>query len=60
MTMMAMMMMMNSCRWLLQDFSKCDLLIILGTSLVVQPFASLTDRFAVQLFIIWLIVVDYM
>jgi len=26
------------------DFSKCDLLIILGTSLVVQPFASLVDR----------------
>jgi len=28
----------------LPDFSKCDLLIILGTSLVVQPFASLIDR----------------
>ncbi|KAK3598668.1 hypothetical protein CHS0354_020429 [Potamilus streckersoni] len=27
-----------------QDFDKCDLLIILGTSLVVQPFASLTSR----------------
>jgi NAD-dependent deacetylase sirtuin 2 len=26
------------------DFRKCDLLIILGTSLVVQPFASLIDR----------------
>jgi len=26
------------------DFEKCDLLIILGTSLVVQPFASLIDR----------------
>jgi len=26
------------------DFAKCDLLIILGTSLVVQPFASLLDR----------------
>eukprot|EP00092_Neocalanus_flemingeri_P024380 GFUD01026436.1.p1 GENE.GFUD01026436.1~~GFUD01026436.1.p1 ORF type:complete len:378 (-),score=135.32 GFUD01026436.1:461-1594(-) len=26
------------------DFKKCDLLIILGTSLVVQPFASLIDR----------------
>ena len=26
------------------DFGKCDLLIILGTSLVVQPFASLIDR----------------
>ena len=26
------------------DFPKCDLLIILGTSLVVQPFASLVDR----------------
>jgi len=26
------------------DFVKCDLLIILGTSLVVQPFASLIDR----------------
>ena len=27
-----------------EDFSRCDLLIILGTSLVVQPFASLVDR----------------
>ncbi|KAL3872734.1 hypothetical protein ACJMK2_035938 [Sinanodonta woodiana] len=27
-----------------QDFDKCDLLIILGTSLLVQPFASLTSR----------------
>ena len=26
------------------DFSKCDLLIIIGTSLTVQPFASLTGR----------------
>ncbi|EFA06770.1 NAD-dependent protein deacetylase Sirt2-like Protein [Tribolium castaneum] len=26
------------------DFKKCDLLIILGSSLVVQPFASLVDR----------------
>ncbi|XP_044264895.1 NAD-dependent protein deacetylase sirtuin-2 isoform X2 [Tribolium madens] len=26
------------------DFKKCDLLIILGSSLVVQPFASLADR----------------
>jgi len=26
------------------DFKKCDLLIIMGTSLVVQPFASLIDR----------------
>eukprot|EP00090_Calanus_glacialis_P028975 TRINITY_DN46467_c0_g1_i1.p1 TRINITY_DN46467_c0_g1~~TRINITY_DN46467_c0_g1_i1.p1 ORF type:complete len:377 (-),score=128.25 TRINITY_DN46467_c0_g1_i1:278-1408(-) len=26
------------------DFVKCDLLIILGTSLVVQPFASLIDK----------------
>ena len=26
------------------DFAQCDLLIILGTSLVVQPFASLIDR----------------
>ena len=26
------------------DFPNCDLLIILGTSLVVQPFASLVDR----------------
>ncbi|KAK3093843.1 hypothetical protein FSP39_020873 [Pinctada imbricata] len=26
------------------DFSDCDLLIILGTSLIVQPFASLTAR----------------
>jgi NAD-dependent deacetylase sirtuin 2 len=29
-----------------KDFPKCDLLIIMGTSLVVQPFASLTDRVA--------------
>jgi NAD-dependent deacetylase sirtuin 2 len=27
-----------------KDFSKCDLLIILGSSLAVQPFASLIDR----------------
>lgn len=26
------------------DFEKCDLLIILGSSLVVQPFASLTNQ----------------
>ncbi|KAJ8925862.1 hypothetical protein NQ315_009714 [Exocentrus adspersus] len=29
---------------LLVDFGKCDLLIILGSSLAVQPFASLVDR----------------
>lgn len=28
-----------------EDFPNCDLLIILGTSLVVQPFASLVDRY---------------
>lgn len=27
-----------------QDMSKCGLLIVMGTSLVVQPFASLVDR----------------
>lgn len=27
-----------------QDFKRCDLLIIMGTSLTVQPFASLTSR----------------
>ncbi|GFR70383.1 NAD-dependent protein deacetylase sirtuin-2 [Elysia marginata] len=27
-----------------QDFKKCDLLIVTGTSLMVQPFASLTNR----------------
>nr|CAI5823342.1 unnamed protein product [Callosobruchus analis] len=27
-----------------KDFPKCDLLIVLGSSLVVQPFASLIDR----------------
>lgn len=26
------------------DFARCDLLIILGTSLVVQPFSSLVDK----------------
>lgn len=26
------------------DFPDCDLLIIMGTSLVVQPFATLVDR----------------
>ena len=26
------------------DFKKCDLLIIMGTSLTVQPFASLVDK----------------
>ncbi|ESN96841.1 hypothetical protein HELRODRAFT_114428 [Helobdella robusta] len=29
---------------LIQDFSKCDLLIVLGTSLNVQPFASLVHK----------------
>ena len=28
----------------LPDFAKCDLLIVMGTSLAVQPFASLVDR----------------
>jgi len=28
-----------------KDFPKCDLLIILGSSLAVQPFASLIDRY---------------
>lgn len=28
----------------LEDFSKCDLLIVMGTSLKVQPFASLVDN----------------
>lgn len=27
-----------------KDFKKCDLLIILGSSLAVQPFASLVER----------------
>ena len=27
-----------------QDMRKCDLLIVMGTSLAVQPFASLVDR----------------
>lgn len=27
------------------DFPQCDLLIILGSSLVVQPFASLIDKY---------------
>jgi len=31
-------------RCMLSDFKQCDLLIILGTSLLVQPFASLIDR----------------
>ena len=29
---------------MMSDFKKCDLLIIMGTSLAVQPFASLVDR----------------
>lgn len=29
---------------IVEDFPKCDLLVILGSSLVVQPFASLIDR----------------
>ena len=29
-----------------EDFPKCDLLIVMGTSLVVQPFASLISRVA--------------
>ncbi|XP_022107575.1 NAD-dependent protein deacetylase sirtuin-2-like isoform X2 [Acanthaster planci] len=28
----------------MEDFPKCDLLIVMGTSLVVQPFASLIER----------------
>ncbi|XP_044744489.1 NAD-dependent protein deacetylase sirtuin-2-like isoform X1 [Coccinella septempunctata] len=31
-------------KMLFSDFPKCDLLIILGSSLAVQPFASLVDR----------------
>lgn len=31
---------------LMADFPKCDLLVILGSSLVVQPFASLVDRYS--------------
>ena len=27
-----------------RDFGRCDLLIVMGTSLTVQPFASLIDR----------------
>jgi NAD+-dependent protein deacetylase sirtuin 2 len=27
-----------------KDFDDCELLIVLGTSLVVQPFASLVDK----------------
>ena len=34
-----------------QDFDQCDLLIIMGTSLVVQPFASLVDRYFHILFV---------
>lgn len=30
-----------------QDFTKADLLIIMGSSLVVEPFASLVDRYTV-------------
>jgi NAD-dependent deacetylase sirtuin 2 len=30
------------------DFDKCDLLIVMGTSLVVRPFASLIDRVKAQ------------
>lgn len=33
-----------------KDFPKCDLLIILGSSLAVQPFASLIDRYNFCLF----------
>jgi NAD-dependent deacetylase sirtuin 2 len=33
---------------ILQDFPKCDCLIVLGTSLQVQPFASLIDRVPVS------------
>lgn len=29
-----------------KDFPKCDMLIILGSSLAVQPFASLIDRYS--------------
>ncbi|KAJ2493437.1 NAD-dependent protein deacetylase sirtuin-2 [Coemansia sp. RSA 2050] len=29
---------------LVEDFAKCDLLIVMGTSLLVQPFASIIDR----------------
>lgn len=27
-----------------QDFEECELLLVLGSSLVVQPFASLIDK----------------
>ena len=35
----------------IQDTRECELLIIMGTSLKVQPFASLTDRYWVRLLI---------
>lgn len=34
-----------------QDFPRCDLLIIMGTSLQVQPFASLVSRYDNCLFV---------
>ena len=37
-----------------EDFPKCDLLIIMGSSLVVQPFASLKDRFVIVIIALWL------
>ena len=32
------------CASVAQDTPKCDLLIVMGTSLVVYPFASIVDR----------------
>lgn len=36
-------------RRVMEDFPQCDCLIVMGTSLKVQPFASLIDRCAAQL-----------
>lgn len=31
-----------------QDFAECELLVVLGSSLVVQPFASLIDKYVLS------------
>ncbi len=42
-----------------QDFPRCDLLIIMGTSLQVQPFASLVSRYCRSSFIFLKAVADH-
>ena len=34
-----------------KDFGDCDLLIVIGTSLICKPFSSLPGRFVINIFL---------